>query len=96
MIDELIKYFPSIDKEAFKQKKKRWICILESMTREERLNSKILKKNRKKRIAIGSGMDIQEINNLLKFYFTLKKQFKRLSKIRNKKKIIRELMYKRK
>lgn len=96
IIDELIKFFPGIDKDVFLQKKKRWVCILESMTKEERLNPRLLKRSRKKRIAIGSGTTVQEINNLIKFYYNLKKQFKNISKMRNKEKLIKQLLNRRK
>ena len=40
-------------------------AIIQSMTREERLNPSILNGPRKKRIAIGSGRSIAEVNRLL-------------------------------
>lgn len=41
-------------------------AIILSMTKEERLNPNILNMQRKKRIAKGSGRDIQEVNRLIK------------------------------
>ena len=49
-------------------------AIIQSMTREERLNPSILNGPRKKRIANGSGRSIAEVNRLLK-------QFEEMNKI---------------
>lgn len=43
-------------------------AIIQSMTKEERLNPDIIKGSRRKRIAAGSGSTIQEVNSLLKQY----------------------------
>jgi signal recognition particle subunit SRP54 len=45
---------------------KRQRAIISSMTREERRNPDILKASRKRRIAAGSGVKVEEINKLLK------------------------------
>lgn len=54
-------------------------AIIQSMTREERLNPDIIKASRRKRIAAGSGTTIQQVNTLLKQFEQSKemmKQFK--------------------
>jgi signal recognition particle subunit SRP54 len=43
-------------------------AIIDSMTPKERRNPDILKASRKKRIAAGSGTEVQEINRLLKMH----------------------------
>ena len=43
-------------------------AIIQSMTKEERLNPDIIKGSRRKRIAAGSGTTIQDVNALLKQY----------------------------
>ncbi|RUM88788.1 MAG: signal recognition particle protein [Thermodesulfatator sp.] len=43
-------------------------AIINSMTRQERLNPKIINASRKRRIARGSGTTVQEVNRLLKSY----------------------------
>jgi signal recognition particle subunit SRP54 len=48
--------------------------IIQSMTKQERKNPKVLNGSRRKRIAIGSGNTIQDVNRLLK-------QFKEMQKI---------------
>ncbi len=45
---------------------KRQRAIISSMTREERRNPDVLKASRKKRIAAGSGMRVEDVNRLLK------------------------------
>jgi signal recognition particle subunit SRP54 len=55
-------------------------AILNSMTREERDNPKILNGSRKRRIAAGSGTTVQEINQLLRQFRQMKKLFKQLGK----------------
>jgi signal recognition particle subunit SRP54 len=45
---------------------KRQRAIIMSMTREERRNPDMLKASRKKRIAAGSGMRVEDVNRLLK------------------------------
>lgn len=47
---------------------KRQGAIISSMTKEERRNPKVLNASRKKRIARGSGTEVQEINRLLKMH----------------------------
>src|SRR6202522_3305227 len=47
---------------------KRQIAVIDSMTRQERKNPDILKASRKKRIAAGAGLEVQEVNKLLKMH----------------------------
>jgi signal recognition particle subunit SRP54 len=47
---------------------KRQRAIIDSMTRAERKNPDILKASRKKRIAAGSGVKVEEVNKLLKMH----------------------------
>ncbi|HEY0332021.1 MAG TPA: signal recognition particle protein [Rhodopseudomonas sp.] len=46
----------------------RQIAIIDSMTRQERKNPDILKASRKKRIAAGAGLKVEEVNKLLKMH----------------------------
>ena len=55
------------------------IAIIDSMTRKERFDPKIINGSRKKRIASGSGTKIQEINKLLKQFKQMQKMMKRFS-----------------
>jgi len=47
-------------------------AIIQSMTREERKNPKILNGSRRKRISIGSGNTIQDVNRLVKQFDEMK------------------------
>ncbi len=47
---------------------KRQIAIIDSMTRQERRNPDILKASRKKRIAAGAGLKVEEVNKVLKMH----------------------------
>ncbi|MCL1882360.1 MAG: signal recognition particle protein [Defluviitaleaceae bacterium] len=51
-------------------------AIIQSMTREERQNPAILNGSRKRRIAMGSGRTIQEVNRLLKQFEEMRKMMK--------------------
>jgi signal recognition particle subunit SRP54 len=55
-------------------------AIISSMTPYERDHHEAINGSRRKRIARGSGTSVQEVNQLLKQYAMMKKQFKSLSK----------------
>jgi signal recognition particle subunit SRP54 len=55
-------------------------AIILSMTKEERLNPKIINASRKKRISNGSGTDSGTINKLLKQFKTMTNMMKKMSK----------------
>ena len=61
-----------IDNDSFKGIE----SIIYSMTPEERSNPVILNGSRKKRIADGSGSDVQEINQLIKQFNQMSKMMK--------------------
>lgn len=54
-------------------------AIIFSMTPEERQNPAILNGSRRKRIALGSGNDIQEVNRLIKQFGDTRKMMKMMS-----------------
>ncbi len=64
-----------IDDDAFKGIE----AIIYSMTNEERENPKLLNGSRRKRIAIGSGSDIQEVNQLIKQFAETQKMMKMMT-----------------
>ncbi|WP_263379991.1 signal recognition particle protein [Granulicella paludicola] len=51
-------------------------AIINSMTMKERLNSAIINGSRRKRIALGAGVQVSEVNNLLKQHAQMSKMFK--------------------
>lgn len=55
-------------------------AIINSMTTRERLNYKILNGSRRKRIAIGSGRPVSEVNRLIKQYMQTRKMMLKFSK----------------
>ena len=53
-------------------------AIIQSMTRQERDNPDLIKASRKKRIAAGSGTEIQDVNALLKQFEATREMMKRM------------------
>jgi len=58
-------------------------AMIRSMTREERQRPQILNGSRRKRIAVGSGTSVQEVNRLLKQYEQMQKMMRTLGKRRH-------------
>jgi signal recognition particle subunit SRP54 len=58
----------------------RQAAIISSMTKEERRKPDILAASRKRRIAAGSGVDVAEVNRLLKQHRQMADAFKMMSK----------------
>ncbi|MGD0275582.1 MAG: signal recognition particle protein, partial [Syntrophales bacterium] len=54
-------------------------AIIDSMTKQERLNHIIIDGSRRKRIAMGSGTSVQDVNRLLKSYGEMRKLMKKMS-----------------
>ena len=84
-IDQLIGMMPGVDSKALKDVKvderqiDRMEAIILSMTPQERDNPDIISGSRKKRIAAGSGMKVEDVNRLLKQYDATKKMMKQLA-----------------
>lgn len=66
-----------IDENAFKGIE----AMINSMTPEERADPDLIDMNRKKRIAKGSGKDIQELNNFLKQFQQMRDMMKNMNKL---------------
>ncbi len=64
-------------------------AIIQSMTPEERENPTLLNGNRKKRIASGSGQNIQEVNKLIKQFEDTSKMMKMMSNKSNMMKMMK-------
>ena len=58
----------------------RMCAIISSMTKKEKKNPKIINGSRKKRIANGSGVDIQDVNRLLKQFKNMQIMMKKMNK----------------
>lgn len=59
---------------------KRQVAIIDSMTRAERKNPDLLKASRKKRIAAGAGVKVEDVNKLLKMHWTMADVMKAMGK----------------
>ena len=55
-------------------------AIISSMTMHERRNPDIIKGSRKRRIAVGSGVEVQDVNRLLKQFAQMQKMMKQFQK----------------
>jgi signal recognition particle subunit SRP54 len=60
---------------------KRQIALINSMTKKERANPQILQASRKKRIARGAGLEVSELNRLLKMQRQMADTMKKLGKM---------------
>jgi len=63
---------------------KRQAAIISSMTIKERRQPDIIKANRKKRIAAGSGTTVQDVNKLLKQFEDMSEMMKKMNKLGQK------------
>ena len=59
---------------------KRTLGIIDSMTPQERRKPELIKASRKKRIAMGAGVPVQEVNRLLKQFEQTQDMMKRMKK----------------
>ena len=60
---------------------KRQIALIQSMTKKERANPQILQASRKKRIAKGAGLEVSELNKLLKMHRQMSDMMKKMGKM---------------
>jgi len=56
-------------------------AILSSMTKDERANPQVMNASRRKRIAEGSGTDVQDVNRLLKQFQQMQSMMKKMKKM---------------
>lgn len=69
---------PDIDEDEAEKNMNRTTAIIYSMTKEERSNPSLLNPSRKHRIAKGAGVDISEVNRLVKQFEQAKKMMKQM------------------
>ncbi|MEM9584636.1 MAG: signal recognition particle protein [Pseudomonadota bacterium] len=60
---------------------KQQIALIQSMTKKERANPQLLQASRKKRIAAGSGMEVSDLNKLLKMQRQMSDMMKKMGKM---------------
>ena len=58
---------------------RRQIAIINSMTRKERRNPALLDGSRRRRIAAGAGVQVQDVNKLMKQFMEMQKMMKSFS-----------------
>src|SRR5699024_9493524 len=82
-LEDLLAMIPGMNSKLLKQVKvdekdiKRIEAMIQSMTNEERENPDIINPNRKKRIAAGAGVEMAQLNKLLKQFKDTKKMMKK-------------------
>jgi signal recognition particle subunit SRP54 len=69
-----------IDDDAFKHIE----AMISSMTLEERRQPEVLNGSRRRRIAEGSGVEVRDVNQLIKQFREMKKMMKTMSKLLGK------------
>ena len=79
MIPGLSQYTDQLSPDATDQEFKRVESIIQSMTLGERRDPKILNASRKRRVALGSGRTVQDVNKLLREFREMQRMMKRLT-----------------
>lgn len=69
---------------------RRQIALINSMTRKERANPEILQASRKKRIAAGAGLEVSDLNRLIKQHRQMADMMKKMGKGGMMKNMIRQ------
>ncbi|MEP2717559.1 signal recognition particle protein [Pseudophaeobacter sp.] len=70
---------------------KRQIAMIQSMTKKERANPGLLQASRKKRIVAGAGMQVSDLNKLLKMHRQMSDMMKKMGKM-GKGKMLKQAM----
>ncbi|MBF0708421.1 MULTISPECIES: signal recognition particle protein [Bacillaceae] len=84
-LDELMDMIPGMNKKAMKnvsvdeKQIGRVEAIIQSMTTREKEEPDLINASRKKRIAVGSGTSVQDVNRLLKQFDEMKKMMKQMT-----------------
>ena len=87
-IKDLVNMIPGVNKNALKNTEidengfQKVQCIIQSMTPLERTKPEIINVSRKKRIAMGSGKNIEEVNALIKQFDQMKSMMKNMNKMK--------------
>ncbi|MDH3666719.1 MAG: signal recognition particle protein [Paracoccaceae bacterium] len=63
---------------------KRQVAIIQSMTKAERKNPQLMQASRKKRVASGAGIEVSEVNKLLKMHRQMADMMKKMGKMGKK------------
>ena len=78
----------AVDMEKSEKQMAKMKAIIQSMTAKERKNPSLIinSSSRKKRVALGAGTTIQEVNKLIKGYDMMRKQMKQMKSLTKKSK----------
>ncbi len=66
-------------------------AVITSMTKKERAKPDIINASRRKRIAAGAGVKVEDVNRLMKQYEQMKKMFKQMNSKGGKRKMLRNM-----
>jgi len=81
LMDKLPMNVPqNVDTTAGERQLRRQVAVIDSMTTRERRFPKIIDGSRKRRIAAGAGVHVQDVNRLLKQHMQMQKMMKKLGK----------------
>jgi len=70
----------AVDPRVGERELKRQVAVIDSMTPRERRQPKIIDGSRKRRIAAGAGVQVQDVNRLLKQHGQMQKMMKKFSR----------------
>lgn len=73
MIPGMSRFRDQIDQEQVESRIRRVEAVINSMTMAERENPKVLNASRRKRIAMGSGVEVRDVNEVLKQFNDMQK-----------------------
>ena len=82
---DLVRMLPGVPKVDDQQMEhgegemKKFVAILDSMTRQERARPEIISGSRRKRMALGSGTKVEDVNRLIKQYEQTRKMMKMMT-----------------
>jgi signal recognition particle subunit SRP54 len=80
MIPGMSRFQDQINQEDVEKRLKHVEAIINSMTKGERANPRVLNANRKKRIAAGSGVQVRDVNDVLKQFRDMQDMMSQLRK----------------
>lgn len=81
MIPGMKKLTKGVDMSSAETELKRIEAIIDSMTKEERRNATIINGSRRRRIAAGSGVTVNDVNQFMKQFQQTKKAMKQMTKM---------------
>ncbi|MCB2105691.1 MAG: signal recognition particle protein, partial [Rhodobacteraceae bacterium] len=71
---------------------RRQIALINSMTKKERANPDLMQASRKRRVAAGAGLDVAELNKLLKMHRQMADMMKKMGKGGAMKQALKQMM----